>query len=131
VTERSAGRVAWGLWAIAILIAIASVVFLVLSWGTEPPPGTFGFPGFAAMFALTFGTPGALIAARQPRNPIGWIFLGVAISSAIQELATEYAIWSILDQAGEQPLAVAGEQPLAVAGAGVAHGVDHLSGDFH
>jgi len=86
------------------MLALGSLVFLVLSWSTLRPAGTFGFRGFAAMFAIAFGTPGALIAARQPRNPIGWVFLGVAIASGIQELATQYAIWAILHEGGGLPL---------------------------
>jgi signal transduction histidine kinase len=87
-----------------MVLALGSLVFLVLSWSTQPPAGSFGFRGFAAMFAVAFGTPGALIAARQPRNPMGWVFLGVAIASGIQELATQYAIWAILHEGGGLPL---------------------------
>jgi hypothetical protein len=73
VTRRTASRVAWAAWAVAIALALASIVLLVISIGAPTPEGHFGFRGFAASFALTFGTIGALVASRHPSNPIGWI----------------------------------------------------------
>jgi hypothetical protein len=32
---------------------------------------------FGPVTAITYGLVGALVAARQPRNPIGWIFSAV------------------------------------------------------
>jgi signal transduction histidine kinase len=102
--EEGARRLAWAIWGVAILLALGSLVFMMLAWTTHPPAGSFGFRGFAAMFAIAFGTTGALIAARQPRNPIGWVFLGVGVASGVQELATQYAIWAILHEGGGLPL---------------------------
>ncbi len=96
MTDRGAARLAWSLWAIAVALALGAGAFLVLSWSTPPPEGAFGFRGFAAMFAITFGTVGALVASRQPRNPIGWIALASGIVSGLQGLANEYAIWAVL-----------------------------------
>jgi signal transduction histidine kinase len=104
VKARSATRLAWSLWAISVALALGAGVFLTLSWSTPPPEGAFGFRGFAAMFAITFGTVGALVASRQPRNPIGWIALASGIVSGVQGLANEYAIWAVL--AHDSPLAL-------------------------
>jgi signal transduction histidine kinase len=104
VTERGAARLAWTLWAIAIALALSAGALLVISWSTPPPEGAFGFRGFAAMFAITFGTVGALVASRQPRNPIGWIALASGIVSGVQGLANEYAIWAMLGH--DPPLAL-------------------------
>jgi len=94
--ERNAGALAWATWGVAIALAVGSVVFLVLGWSTQPPAGAFGFRGFAAIFALTFGTVGAIVASRLPRNPIGWLFLAGAVLSGFQEMSNEYAIWAVL-----------------------------------
>jgi signal transduction histidine kinase len=94
--ERNASKLAWAVWAVSVALALGSFVFLVLGWSTPPPEGTFGFRGFAAIFALTFGAVGALIASRQPSNPIGWLALSIGLLSGLQELAFEYAIWALL-----------------------------------
>ena len=99
----NASGLAWGAWTLAVVLAVASLLFLVLSWSTPAPAGTFGFRGFAAMFALTFGTVGATVAARLPGNPIGWLMLGSGVLSGFQELANQYAIWAVLEH--EPPLA--------------------------
>jgi signal transduction histidine kinase len=100
----TAKRLAWTLWGIAMALAVGALAFLVLAWSTPAPEGQFGFRGFSMIFAVAFGTPGALIAARHPRNAIGWVFLGVAILSGLQELANQYAIYAVLQRGGEPPL---------------------------
>src|SRR3990172_2279695 len=79
-TGRGGARPARARRAIAVGLAIGAGAFLVISWSTPPPEGAFGFRGFAATFAITFGTVGALVASRQPRNPIGWIALASGIA---------------------------------------------------
>ena len=103
IETSTARRLAWVLWGTTTAIAVATLAMLVLSWSTPAPPGSFGFRGFALLFGVAFSTPGALIASRQPRNPIGWVFLALGLTSAIQELANEYAIWAILQQGGGYP----------------------------
>ncbi len=87
-------RLAWSLCAVAFAFAVLAVVFLVLGREAAPPAGTFGFRGFAALFAVVFGTVGALVAARQPSNPIGWLLLAAGVTAGIQEAAQQYAIWA-------------------------------------
>jgi signal transduction histidine kinase len=104
MTDRTSRRLAWSLWALAIAIAAVSAGYQVASWSTPAPPGSFGFRGFATIFGVAFGTTGAIIAARHPRNPIGWVFIGMALLSSVQALANEYAIWAILHRGGGYPL---------------------------
>jgi class 3 adenylate cyclase len=37
---------------------------------------------------------GALLASRRPRNPIGWIFLGISVFTALPGVATQYVLRS-------------------------------------
>jgi signal transduction histidine kinase len=49
---------------------------------------------FIVVFPLllgAFATVGALVAARRTRNPIGWIFLGVALLWGLSTVATSFA----------------------------------------
>jgi len=85
-------------------LAVAAAIFLILSRSTPPPGGAFGFRGFSILFAVTFGTVGALIASRHPDNAIGWVFLAMGVGSGLQELGQEYAIYAVLARTGRPPL---------------------------
>jgi signal transduction histidine kinase len=100
---RTASRLAWSLWAISMLMAVLAFVFLFLGRQTPPPVGTFGFRGFAAIFAVTFGSIGAFLSSRRPSNPIGWIFCAAGIGSALQEAGDQYAIYALLTTHGDLP----------------------------
>ena len=103
IEERTAPRLAWALWAIAVLLALAATTFLVLGRAAAAPTESFGFRGFSIVFALVFGTTGLVIASRVPSNPIGWMFLAAGIGSGLQELAQQYAIYGILYRPGSLP----------------------------
>jgi hypothetical protein len=46
---------------------------------------------FSWAIALVFAGVGALVAARHPRNPIGWIFLAASVAAGLGALAHAYA----------------------------------------
>jgi signal transduction histidine kinase len=83
-----------------------------LSWGLESHYDTILY----AVYAVTLASAGALVASRQPRNPIGWLFLVSALVSAVMADAAQG--WAL--QAAERGrrggdtaelLASAGRQP--------------------
>jgi hypothetical protein len=43
-----------------------------------------------AILPLVLGVVGTLIASRQPGNPIGWLFRGMALWGAVAELGEAY-----------------------------------------
>ena len=49
---------------------------------------------------LSFGAVGALVASRQPRNITGWLFLFVAVISALQGVSDQYARYAYLTHPG-------------------------------
>ena len=57
----------WAIWALTIVIGVA-VAPSALDDGVLP------FIAYT-VFVLAFATVGALVASRQPRNPIGWLLL--------------------------------------------------------
>jgi hypothetical protein len=97
-----APSIAWVVWLAAIVPTAAGLLLLALSWGAAIPDA-YGFRGFTALFAVTFGTLGAILVARQPGNRIGWVFVAAGIVSGIQTLATEYASYGLLIQPGSLP----------------------------
>ena len=48
---------------------------------------------------------GALVASRQPRNPVGWFILGHAACFALGEFGRQYAIYGTLTEPGALPFA--------------------------
>jgi signal transduction histidine kinase len=49
---------------------------------------------------ISFGAVGALVASRQPRNITGWLFLFVAVISALQGVSDQYARYAFVTHAG-------------------------------
>ncbi len=75
MSRRTSGRIAWGLWAVDLAVIIT---LLPLDTGADNGGAVSG-----ALFILVFGTTGALVAARIPDNPIGWLLCSGALAFAI------------------------------------------------
>src|SRR3990172_7022010 len=75
-----------------LLIAALSLVELWMIAVTldRPAPDQWGFRGFEAVLALSFGSGGALIAARRPDSRIGWLILGVSVITGIHAIFNPY-----------------------------------------
>ena len=73
--------IAWGLW-----LAIVGSFSLVVLTGAAAEDGE-GNAAVYTVFIVAFATVGALVASRQPRNPIGWILLGGGLAYAIGGLS--------------------------------------------
>ena len=68
-------------------IGIASDVANGLQFGREPSL----FEILAIALTATYGATGALITRHRPANPIGWIFLGIALDTGLTALGDTYA----------------------------------------
>ena len=69
---------AWALWSCAAFVFVASLAF-GFAKGLPTPLSTFSEGGAF----IAYGLVGLVIARREPRNPIGWILLGVWVGVAI------------------------------------------------
>ena len=101
-SHRLASRIAWTLWMISLMSVAVVWTLLGLNWST-PVPDIWGVRGSEVIMWMTFATVGAVIASRRPENPIGWIFCAVGVLQAAQNIATEYANYSLLTQPGSLP----------------------------
>jgi hypothetical protein len=92
------GRAAWLLWAIAIAMLVTGASLSAAGGG--PLDDILS----DVVIVPVAATVGALIFARVPRNPIGWIFLGVGLLVGLSALLAGYADSALLDGAGSRQL---------------------------
>ncbi len=86
MSPRNSKRVAWALAALAAAItAGAAVISLTGGDRLEAEKDAFIWT-----ITLVFTVAGHVIATRQPRNPIGWLFLAGGVSAALARLTGAY-----------------------------------------
>ncbi|MDQ3678545.1 MAG: hypothetical protein M3401_17405 [Actinomycetota bacterium] len=88
-------QLAWGLAALAVGLQLSSHIVYLAADGLE----FVTIDIFTSAFAVAFSAVGVLVAMRQPGNAIGWIFLGVAVSTALGGLAHGFVEYRLQDSA--------------------------------
>ena len=91
--QLTARRVATLIWALCLVIALATFVLLAIGPGRVLPSDIFSGVGGVSflVLAMTFASVGALVARRVPENGIGWIFLLTGLANSVQLLTWQYA----------------------------------------
>jgi hypothetical protein len=97
MSHRAASWLARSVWALSLVFVLLSVP---LYWSTSPSAVLLGVPRIVAVLSLgglvlAFSTVGALIVARLPGNPIGWILCAAGLSIGFTTLASGYAVFSL------------------------------------
>jgi len=105
VSEQRRARLPWVLWTVAIVLLVMSTLALSARNGSiaEDPL----FLTIAVLMVLGYDTVGALVASRNPSNPIGWLMMIVPLGFLASGLATEYAKYAYLTVPGGLPFRVA------------------------
>ena len=101
----STTRLAWGLCATCFVLTATGLAFVALNDGAQQV-NTLGSPEFDALFSvvyLAFPVVGALIASRQPRNAIGWLFLVTGLGRGIDYAFLGYATHTLVEAPGSLP----------------------------
>ncbi len=105
MTDRTARRLSWSLWAATLALMAAGGALTILNRGTtldrEEWESSLGI-GFLLLF-LAFSTTGALIASRHRRNPIGWILLALGALGAVTSAGEGYALYALRTEPGSLP----------------------------
>ena len=90
---------------------VTTGVLLLVVMAAEPFLAALAHPGLSASsgslpvwISLPFGVVGLIVAARRPRNPLGWIMIALAWFSALAEDASFYAVADYRLHAGGLPL---------------------------
>ncbi|MDP9440244.1 MAG: hypothetical protein M3P49_16130 [Actinomycetota bacterium] len=104
-----ASRIAWSLWVLALVLAAGGLLFGILAFRAPLPEGREPFLVTIAVqdaVVVLYGALGVLIASRQGRNFVGWIFCFVAVSLGILSFATGYADYALYARDDPLPGAV-------------------------
>ena len=72
MSGRAAAWLAWSLVVLSVVLLVGGLSFALMTRSTVPD-GSITL----SVLALAFSVVGAIIASRQPRNAIGWIFCGI------------------------------------------------------
>jgi signal transduction histidine kinase len=93
-----------GLAAFAVATSAATVGLAIANRSHIPNLGAAD--PIAVVLPLGYAAVGGLIAARRPHNPIGWLFLTIAIFSGLEGVGDQYARYALLTHPGSLPGAV-------------------------
>jgi hypothetical protein len=103
---RSTTWVATGLW--VFILGLAGVIVAMRTAGWQGAGNTSDTSGVALFLALFgFATMGALVAARVPRNAVGWIFIALPLLGAIAGVTEVLAYQGLVWDPGSVPGATA------------------------
>ena len=94
MSDRFYSRLAWSLFALALLILALGLIL----WSPD-----MGFYLAFALIAAPFAVVGALAASRRPRNPIGWLFLMFGVVAAFASFGDRYASYALVEHPGSLP----------------------------
>lgn len=96
---RRAPPVAWALSGVSVLLGVAGIVLHLL-------PGRIDAADYGAWWitnsvgAIAIAALGGLVAARRPRNPVGWLLLADALCHGLTAAAREYSLHALAPGSG-------------------------------
>jgi hypothetical protein len=106
--RRWTAGLAWALW-LASLLCLAAVPWLdeLLRQAGRPDLVQFTFPDVTipVLAMVTSVTVGAVVAARRPAHPVGWLLLGIALSLTATAATAQYFVYGLLVRPGTLPAA--------------------------
>jgi hypothetical protein len=88
------------LWVTTLVVAAIGLALLVWDWSTPVPSGSFGVRGFSGLWAVGFGSVGALLTWRRPDHPVGWVFAAAGMLAAVDFASFEYALAAVVGHRG-------------------------------
>jgi hypothetical protein len=102
-SRAGAPALAWAVCALTVAVALASLVLAIVDPNVggpahvrasgptpqdKPEGGYVPYAAFSALVFSAFALVGAIVAARRPRNPIGWLFEAGALLWSLGVLAS-------------------------------------------
>ena len=108
MSTSAAPWLAWSLVTLSVVLLVGGIAFDQMSRSTATGRPYYGPPVdavFALATVLTFSVLGAIIASRQPRNAIGWLFCGIGLVVSLNSLSGSYAVYRLAGGYGPWNLA--------------------------
>ncbi|MGI8808455.1 MAG: sensor histidine kinase [Acidimicrobiales bacterium] len=98
---RLVARAGWGLSAV---LTVVNLVLIAVNWDTPSPTGLARSVEIVTAGAyVTLAGVGSLMVARDPDNPVGWVFLVSGLLLAASALASEYGTYGVLTNPASLP----------------------------
>ena len=97
--------VAVSLWVLMLVLVAAGVAMKAAGWKGDGGTGTASNVALTLAF-VSFATMGAVVAARVPQNPLGWLFLAIGLLAALSVLSEYYAFRGLVERPGSLSLAL-------------------------
>jgi hypothetical protein len=101
VRARLGPRLAWSTFAAGVVLIAGTFVLESLNHRLSGHDAANGYS--AVVVVLTFAGVGALVASRQPANPLGWIFCGIGVLQALNMFGDGYARYAVVTHPGALP----------------------------
>jgi hypothetical protein len=96
MNPRTAARLAWGIAALCAAGAVATFLLATLNGAADTQAAAF-------TVLLAFPLVGALVAARQPGNVVGWLLLVMSVCLTANLVGESYARYALLTAPGSLP----------------------------
>jgi signal transduction histidine kinase len=107
MTRYTARWVAWFLGVLSIALLVAALILFLVDRSRIELPESVGVWSLLTGFEIAVSIPvpvlGALIASRQPRNAIGWVYLGATFVFALAAFGQLYAVHVLVVDPGVLP----------------------------
>ena len=93
MSTRAASWLAWSLVTLSVVLVVGGITLAQMTRSTTPELPYDGPVDavFTLATLLTYSVVGAIIASRQPRNTIGWLFCSIGLIVGLDTLAWGYA----------------------------------------
>ena len=106
MTTYTARRLAWVIGVFSLVLMVATLVLMFVDRGADLPAnvGSWG-PNDVFDMIVTLGVPilGIIIVTKQPKNAIGWVFLAVGVTLALEPFGQVYALHALVADPGSLP----------------------------
>jgi hypothetical protein len=101
MSRRAIAWLAWLLAGVSLVLGVAGTVFGVRNGYS--PIELAREVAVGVILAVTFPLVGALVAARRPGNPLGWIFCVIGLSQGLVTVSWEYGTYALRTSPGSVP----------------------------
>ena len=104
---RRSDWLAWGMLLLTGLLVIAGGILTLMSPGAHRGHDFVGIPNLVLTLPFVLGNAlvGAMVAAKRPANPVGWLLATCGVLVGLDGFARVYAISGLFIQPGSLPFA--------------------------